>query len=328
MHHANDVVAYSVVFFAEDDDLLLLAANNNNMISAIGKSLSYPPVAATNNANRAAWVDPELGLDNIYEIKHHMLTRNARANDIDRRLHPNPSARDAIETIIRAPACQSMSVEERDLIWKFRFWLKSNPRALTKFIRSVNWDEGAEVRQATEVVLEWEPIDACDALELLAPTFTHPFVRRYAVSRLQRTSYANILLYLPQLVQALRYETKTAGDIFFVTKEDGGHSNVAYLAFVFGVTRLKSHLKTASTIVEESSIGGGSSTNTTPKANRLSMITTKSSSTFTSTRLNVEEANVFASSMLEYFGSVDTDLASFLIRAACENPTIANFLYW
>lgn len=70
---------------------------------------------------------------------------------------------------------------------------------------------------------EWEPIDACDALELLAPTFMHPFVRRYAVSRLQRTTYANILLYLPQLVQALRYETKVNGgdeaDMLIVTKD-------------------------------------------------------------------------------------------------------------
>ena len=53
---------------------------------------------------------------------------------------------------------------------------------------------------------EWEPIDACEALELLTPLFIHPFVRRYAVSRLQQTTYSNLLLYLPQLVQALRYE--------------------------------------------------------------------------------------------------------------------------
>jgi phosphatidylinositol 3-kinase len=43
-------------------------------------------------------------------------------------------------------------------------------------------------------------------LELLSPDFSHPFVRRYAVSRLQCTTYSNILLFLPQLVQALRYE--------------------------------------------------------------------------------------------------------------------------
>lgn len=46
-----------------------------------------------------------------------------------------------------------MLMEERDLIWKFRFWLKSNPKALTKFVRSVNWQEKLEVRQAIQVIL-------------------------------------------------------------------------------------------------------------------------------------------------------------------------------
>jgi phosphatidylinositol 3-kinase len=57
---------------------------------------------------------------------------------------------------------------------------------------------------------EWEPTDACDALELLGPTFTHPFVRRYAVWRLQTTKSSTLLSYLPQLVQSLRYEAQIA----------------------------------------------------------------------------------------------------------------------
>lgn len=82
------------------------------------------------------------------------------------------------------------------------------------------------------VIREWEPIDACDALELLSPSFTHSFVRRYAVSRLHCTTYANIFLYLPQLVQALRYETKASvNDILFVTKDmtDVATANVIFV---------------------------------------------------------------------------------------------------
>jgi phosphatidylinositol 3-kinase len=44
-------------------------------------------------------------------------------------------------------------MEDRDLIWKFRFWLRSNPKALTKFVRSVNWQEKQEVRQAIQVIM-------------------------------------------------------------------------------------------------------------------------------------------------------------------------------
>ena len=45
--------------------------------------------------------DPELDMENLSEIKHHMMTRNARAMDIDRRLQPNPTIRDTLEAIIK-----------------------------------------------------------------------------------------------------------------------------------------------------------------------------------------------------------------------------------
>lgn len=53
---------------------------------------------------------------------------------------------------------------------------------------------------------EWAPLEASDALELLSPTFRHIELRRYAVSRLSHAKPEQILLYLPQLVQALKYE--------------------------------------------------------------------------------------------------------------------------
>jgi hypothetical protein len=32
--------------------------------------------------------------------------------------------------------------------------------------------------------------------------------------------------------------------------------------------------------------------------------------------------------LADYFGGCDTDLASFLVKVACDNATIANFLFW
>jgi len=90
--------------------------------------------------------------------------------------------------------------------------------------KRTNWvgTNGARLEISPEIFYsfsEWEPIDACDALDLLSPDFSHPFVRRYAVSRLQSTTYSNILLFLPQLVQALRYEP-TQQDLASSAEED------------------------------------------------------------------------------------------------------------
>ncbi|KAK0423940.1 hypothetical protein QR680_008420 [Steinernema hermaphroditum] len=150
--------------------------------------------------------DREMGLENLCELKHHALTRNARTDESDRHLKPNAGARDALETIIKMPSSQVMSVEQRDLIWKFRYYLQQNKKALTKFSRSVNWADSEEANQAIRIIKDWEPIDPVDALELLSPDFHNIQVRKYAVTRLEVTEVDKILLYLPQLVQALRYD--------------------------------------------------------------------------------------------------------------------------
>jgi len=59
-------------------------------------------------------------------------------------------------------------------------------KALTKFLKCVNWSQTQEVKQALELLNAWSPMDVEDALELLAPTFSHPIVRKYAVNRLRQ----------------------------------------------------------------------------------------------------------------------------------------------
>jgi hypothetical protein len=55
---------------------------------------------------------------------------------------------------------------------------------------------------------ERAPIDVSDALKLLGreKAFQHPIVRRYAVETLESASDDDLLTYLLQLGQALRYE--------------------------------------------------------------------------------------------------------------------------
>lgn len=77
---------------------------------------------------------------------------------------------------------------------------------MTKFLKCVNWADEKDVQQAAELLNVWEPIDVADALELLSVTFKEPIVRKYAVSRIAIADDEELLCYLLQLVQALRYE--------------------------------------------------------------------------------------------------------------------------
>lgn len=152
--------------------------------------------------------DPEIGQrDNPAEAKHRRLFRSSHRHGIlDKDLKPNAKVRDELNTIMAYPPIQALSSEETDLIWKFRYHLTRDKRALTKFVKSVNWGDQSESKQAVHVLERWTEIDIDDALELLGPSFGNAVVRSYAVRRLQKAGDEELLLYLLQLVQALKYE--------------------------------------------------------------------------------------------------------------------------
>ena len=82
---------------------------------------------------------------------------------------------------------QPLTSEEKDLIWKFRFYLTRDKRGLTKFLKSVTWRDPSEVKQAVEVLLpQWTDIEVDDALELLGSGTVDSRVRNFAVKQLSK----------------------------------------------------------------------------------------------------------------------------------------------
>ena len=151
--------------------------------------------------------DPEVGAkDNPAENKHRRLVRSHRTGVLDRDLKPNAKIRDELNTIMSYGPTQELNTEEKDLVWKFRHHLTRDKRALTKFVKSVSWQEQGEAKQAVQLLPKWTEIDVDDALELLGPSFDNPAVRAYAVDRLRESDDDELLLYLLQLVQALKFE--------------------------------------------------------------------------------------------------------------------------
>ncbi|KAL7928703.1 kinase-like domain-containing protein [Trichoderma chlorosporum] len=156
--------------------------------------------------------DPEVGQrDNPAEAKHRRLFRSSHRHGIlDRDLKPNAKVRDELNVIMSYPPTHILSPEEADLVWKFRYHLTKDKRGLAKFVKSVNWNDQSELKQAVQVLSRWTEIDVDDALGMLGPSFDNPTVRSYAVNRLRKADDNELLLYLLQLVQALKYEYMSA----------------------------------------------------------------------------------------------------------------------
>ncbi|EHL00182.1 putative Phosphatidylinositol 3-kinase vps34 [Glarea lozoyensis 74030] len=130
-----------------------------------------------------------------------------RTGAMDRDMKPNARVRDDLNAILAYSPTRVLVANEKDLIWTYRHHLTRDKRALTKFVKSVNWaDTGGEIREAVQMLSRWTEIDVDDALELLGPNFDNPAVRAFAVDRLRKSDDDDLLLYLLQLVQALKFE--------------------------------------------------------------------------------------------------------------------------
>lgn len=160
--------------------------------------------------------DMEPYRDNPVEVKHRRLVRSHRSGPLDKELKPNAGHRDQLNQILKFPPTQVLREEEKDIIWKFRYFLTKDKKALTKFVKCVMWSDGWESKQAVELLEAWVDIEVEDALELLGSNFEDPNVRAYAVRQLKKANDSDLLLYLLQLVQALKFdknESKTSSNI-------------------------------------------------------------------------------------------------------------------
>lgn len=175
------------------------SSNQSNVNSSISPTTSSAPSApsrntpATNSDTGGTGLgfsmrvyDPEITRDNPAESKHRRLVRSHRNGPLDRDLKPNAKIRDELNEILNYSPTQDLTSEEKDLLWKFRFYLTRDKRGLTKFLKSVSWNDPAESKQAVQLLPKWTEIDVDDALELLGPGFDNMSVRAYAVDRLRK----------------------------------------------------------------------------------------------------------------------------------------------
>mmetsp|Transcript_226 Transcript_226/g.287 ORF Transcript_226/g.287 Transcript_226/m.287 type:complete len:600 (+) Transcript_226:69-1868(+) len=160
-----------------------------------------PPVLSINEPTLINDVHDE---QNPVEMKYLKLAH--RSSIYDKDLKPDQSERIQIDKIVSYPPHKALTTVEKELIWKFRYFMAKNPKSLPKFLQCVDWKDPQNVVQGVEMIDKWEPMDPTGALELLSKQFKHIEVRKYAVRRLEEASDDEILSYLLQLVQAMGYE--------------------------------------------------------------------------------------------------------------------------
>ncbi|VDK86356.1 unnamed protein product [Litomosoides sigmodontis] len=109
--------------------------------------------------------------------------------------------------IVESGVTHSLTEDEKETLWEKRHYLTHITDALPLVLASaVGWD-WASLTNIYQLLDDWMPLSSVQAIELLLPHFPDLTVRSKAISWLKNASSDFLFNFLPELVEALRFET-------------------------------------------------------------------------------------------------------------------------
>lgn len=272
------------------------STSNNTAVTSVDPKLKIPMGNKYNSTLK--FYDPDQFNNDPIEEKFRKLERASKHNTSDKHVKPDAKKRDYLKKIIDYPPGKRLSAHEKGSIWKYRYYLQNNKKALTKLLQSTNLKDETERTEVLEMMDGWAEIDIDDALGLLGHKYRNLAVRTYAVNRLKKASDKELELYLLQLVQAVCFENLN-------TFSDTSNSKFTVVDF----SSSSQMMKTRNTQRSESQhIINSHIENNNPKF--------------------IHSIHSEDDSQIEELPVVISPLAEFLIRRALVNKRLGNYFYW
>lgn len=112
-----------------------------------------------------------------------------------------------LEQILLKDPLESLTTEEKRVLLICRNHYSSISMSLQLFLRAVDWTRPIQVKEAHKMLSKWKKMPFEDMLSLLNAEYADETVRLYCVQHISQISDEDFALYMPQLVQALCFET-------------------------------------------------------------------------------------------------------------------------
>uniref|UniRef100_A0A452IDU6 phosphatidylinositol-4,5-bisphosphate 3-kinase n=2 Tax=Gopherus agassizii TaxID=38772 RepID=A0A452IDU6_9SAUR len=142
-------------------------------------------------------------------LPKHRITSDPQG-DRTRAEMPN-QLRKQLEAIIDTDPLNPLTPEDKELLWHFRYESIKHPKAYPKLLSSVKWGQQEIVAKTYQLLAKREAwdhssLDVGLTMQLLDCNFSDENVRAMAVQKLESLEDDDVLHYLLQLVQAVKFE--------------------------------------------------------------------------------------------------------------------------
>ncbi|XP_065139171.1 phosphatidylinositol 4-phosphate 3-kinase C2 domain-containing subunit alpha [Paramisgurnus dabryanus] len=144
----------------------------------------------------------------------------------------DPGDRSAIEKLCGIASAFGLTRADKQLLWDQRYHCRDYEYSLPKILASApSWDWGS-MGEIHSLLHNWPPLSPVSALELLESKFADTEVRKVAVSWIESSSDDELADYLPQLVQAVKFESRlNSALVMFLLSRALGNINIAHYLY-------------------------------------------------------------------------------------------------
>lgn len=104
-------------------------------------------------------------------------------------------------------------LDKREVLWEKRYYLHKLPHALPKVLHAAHSWDFACLADLHALLYSWTPLQPLQAIELLLPRYPDIEVRKQAVKWISKMPTDQLVIYLPQLLQALKHDNYDASSL-------------------------------------------------------------------------------------------------------------------
>ncbi|CAM5149778.1 unnamed protein product [Natator depressus] len=170
---------------------------------------------------------PSLAFDTVYKIPQ---AANCLVHHSIETLEKNVKER--LLAILAKDGTLGLSKEDKEFLWEKRQYCHGHTNSLPKILASARHWDWASLPEIYSLLQQWPPLPPLTALELLDSKFADQELRTTAVNWIEAISDDELTDFLPQFVQALKYETYLDNSLVrFILTRALGNIQIAHCVY-------------------------------------------------------------------------------------------------